>query len=82
LLRTWAQLGRELVAARRQPVPDWGAACKLVAAARKKLALDAKALERLLAESRKRLHPLEDPFDLDLGMHRWLDGEREEAYSD
>ena len=35
-----------------------------------------------LSESRKRLAPLEEPFDIDLGLHRWLEDEREEAYSD
>ena len=39
-------------------------------------------LHNLLSESRKRLAPLEDPFDVDLGLHRWLKDEREEAYSD
>jgi hypothetical protein len=28
------------------------------------------------------LHPLEEPLAVDLGLHRWLKAEREEAYSD
>jgi hypothetical protein len=28
------------------------------------------------------LTPLEDPLEMDLGLHRWLQEEREEAYSD
>lgn len=39
-------------------------------------------LESLLAASRKKLHPLGEPLELDLGVHRWLKGDREEAYSD
>jgi hypothetical protein len=39
-------------------------------------------LQFLLAESRKKLDPLGEPLELDLGVHRWLKGDREEAYSD
>jgi hypothetical protein len=46
------------------------------------LAEDAKLLKQLLIESRTKLAPLEDPFDIDLGLHRWLSADREEAYSD
>lgn len=55
---------------------------RLIQSARPKLAADARRLQELLAESRKRLAPLNEPFDLDLGVHRWLRGQREEAYSD
>lgn len=54
----------------------------MIDAAREKLTGDRGRLQNLLDESRKRLAPLEDPFDVDLGLHRWLDGQREEAYSD
>jgi hypothetical protein len=63
-------------------VADWNAIERLVAAVRPKLAEEARRLQVLLTESRESLAPLEDPFDIDLGLHRWLDGEREEAYSD
>lgn len=39
-------------------------------------------LNDLLRESNRRLNPLEDPLKIDFGLHRWLTGEREEAYSD
>ena len=39
-------------------------------------------LESLLIESRERLSPLGEPLELDLGVHRRLKSEREEAYSD
>jgi hypothetical protein len=51
-------------------------------AAQPKLDQDAQELKDLLDGSRKLLQPLEEPLDLDLGLHRWLSAEREEAYSD
>jgi hypothetical protein len=39
-------------------------------------------LESLLRNSQERLAPLGEPLLLDLGAHRWLKSEREEAYSD
>lgn len=41
-----------------------------------------KVLESLLWSSQQRLAPLGEPLLLDLGAHRWLKSEREEAYSD
>jgi hypothetical protein len=61
---------------------NWQAALQLTKAARESLAGEGRRLRLLLEESRSRLHPLEDPFDIDLGVHRWLAGEREETYSD
>jgi hypothetical protein len=63
-------------------VADWNAVERLIAAVGPNLAAEAKRLQQLMRESRRRLAPLEDPFDLDLGLHRWLAGDREEAYSD
>lgn len=63
-------------------VPSWDATKPLVEAVRYKLVGEARRLSEVLEQSRRRLHPLTDPFDLDLGLHRRLSGEREEAYSD
>src|SRR5438876_3763644 len=82
LLRTWASLGARMPRFRRWPVLTWNPLLRMIEATREKLKGDAKRLRTLLQESRERLHPLEDPFDLDLGVHRWLAAEREEAYSD
>ena len=82
LLRTWAALGAELMASRSAPVTDWTAAKRMIEAVRPKMEEDAKRLRGLLEQSRKKLEPLGEPFELDLGLHRWLDAEREEAYSD
>src|SRR6516164_4009368 len=82
LLRAWASLGAGWDFAPSHRTAEWKAAARMMEAARPKLAEDAKKLKRLLKVSRKRLFPLGDPFDLDLGLHRWLNAEREEAYSD
>jgi hypothetical protein len=82
LLRAWASIGADLRASRFRPAVDWNGARRMMDAVRPKLDADAERLEKLLRESRRRFAPLEDPFDVDLGLHRWLDAEREEAYSD
>ena len=82
LLRTWASLGAALTASRSLVPVDWSAAERMIVAVRPKMQADADRLRGLLKRSRERLKPLGEPFDLDLGLHRWLDGEREEAYSD
>jgi hypothetical protein len=44
--------------------------------------VDAERLRVLLDRSSKKLEPLSDPLLVDLGLHRWLRVEREEAYAD
>jgi hypothetical protein len=82
LLRTWASIGADLAVSPSYREADWNALARVIDAAAPKLAEEAKQLKQLLIKSRKSLVPLKDPFDLDLGLHRWLDAEREEAYSD
>jgi hypothetical protein len=82
LLRIWASIEAELAGSRSSHGTDWSAATRMIDAAHPVLAQAAKRLRELMIESRNSLRPLEDPFDLDLGLHRWLDAEREEAYSD
>ena len=82
LLRIWATIGASLRTSRTLPVAKWAAATRMIAAVRPKMEADAKRLQVLLEQSREKLLPLGEPFDLDLGLHRWLDAEREEAYSD
>ncbi len=75
-------MGAELLTSRSRDVPSWAPLRRMIDVAREKLAGDRDALQNLLNESRKKLDPLEDPFDVNLGLHRWLEDEREEAYSD
>jgi hypothetical protein len=75
-------MGAQLTASQSTAPTDWNAVHRMIAAARRKLAGDGMRLQRLMIESRKRFDPLEEPFDVDLGLHRWLQWDREEAYSD
>jgi hypothetical protein len=82
LLRAWAGIGVGLAAVQSGRKASWDAMQRLIDAARPKLVAEAKRLQELMTASRELLAPLEDPFDLDMGLHRWLAVEREEAYSD
>jgi len=81
-LRGYGSIGRAQALARSRRTASWNAGQQLIDAARPILASEAKRLQELLTKSRNHLAPLEDPFDLDLGLHRWLAAEREESYSD
>jgi hypothetical protein len=41
-----------------------------------------RSYEIALDKSNSRLAPLSDPLEMDLGIHRWLCGQREERYTD
>jgi hypothetical protein len=80
-LGKWAELGRlHRSTLRRQPV-TWEGVSRLIKVAKLKLEVDGRELKDLLDESQVRLAPFEDPFHLDMGIHRWLAEDREEAYS-
>jgi hypothetical protein len=53
-----------------------------IGAAKPKLAESESQMQRLLDRSDALLAPLRDPLRTGFGLHRWLKGEREEAYSD
>jgi hypothetical protein len=61
---------------------EWAAVSKVMDSARRQLVADEEKLKQLLAESTRKLDGLADPFETDLGVHRWLNTAREEAYSD
>jgi hypothetical protein len=82
LLRTWAELGRAMRCARGKANASWAPVSRLISVARDKLTDDSKYLRELLAKSRSDFDPLDDPFNVDMGVHRWLAENREEAYSD
>ncbi len=60
----------------------WAPVRNIIEQARQLVWEDGHRLQQILRDSNKRLAPLEDPFGVDLGMHRWLRGQREERYSD
>lgn len=60
---------------------DWSAVDSFVTAAEPRLRENSKALLQLLERSQDQLR-FTDPLLCDLGLHRWLGKDREEAYSD
>jgi hypothetical protein len=82
ILRKWAALGRRLAPARPVPRTDWAPARRIADAARAWFAAQAARVAALLQRSNGLLAPLGDPLLTDFGGHRWLSGDREEAYSD
>ena len=78
----WASLGRQLRSANQKAVPSWLSVQKLIDATQPILQENRNEARRLLEASNHIFAPLKDPFETSLGLHRWLSGEREEAYSD
>lgn len=81
LLRVWTKWGGWFRQIRRRRL-DWEPISRLIKGAREVLILEARWLKNLLDESKQQLDPLDDPLLVDLGLHRWLESDREEAYSD
>jgi hypothetical protein len=81
-LRRWTEFWQIYGALRKEPQPTWIHGDKVIEAARRFWTAQGGKLQELWAESNVRLAPLEDPLFVDLGLHRWLSNEREEAYSD
>jgi hypothetical protein len=79
LIARWAALPVNRVGSR--PV-SWAGALAMVEATDRDADIMSIQLDELLAQSRERLGGVDDPFAVDLGMHRWLKRSREETYSD
>lgn len=62
--------------------PNWASVLPLTESAANAELANAERLRVLFEDSARRLTPLEDPLRVDLGLHRWLAGQREEVYSD
>ncbi len=75
-LRRWAALRP------RHKKIHWAPAKKLIEAAQATFREEAVNLRECIERSNDALHPLKDPLHVDFGLHRWLQGSREEAYSD
>ncbi len=80
VLRQWASLASS--GAQQLKGADWEAMQALIGAAKPKLAGKESQMQQLLDRSDTRLAPVLDPLRTDFALHRWLKGEREEAYSD
>lgn len=61
---------------------SWEPVQRLTAAAHKHSERLRAALQEAIRESDERFRPMCDPLSVDLGTHRWLRNDREEAYSD
>ena len=67
---------------KQQPAPSWLPVKQMISATKPILQENRDEVRRLLEASNKLFAPLKDPFETPLGLHRWLNAEREEAYSD
>jgi hypothetical protein len=81
ILKRWGRLGKDITQ-RRQPSVDWLAVKRMVSATKPLLDANREDAQRLLEQSNRYLNPVRDPFEMDFGLHRWLQKDREEAYSD
>jgi len=66
----------------RSQSPSWGSVEVLVNAALEDANRQDLQLRELLKLSNEKFAPFSDPLLSDLGLHRWLSADREEAYSD
>lgn len=66
----------------QEQMMGWEPVQRIIGAVRQQLEQEGERLDELLDKSDKRLCPLGDPLRVDFGAHRWLRGDREEAYSD
>ena len=79
ILRRWASVSQS----GRRSTPEVFAALKhLIDIAGRRVTLDHSRLSSVLDRCQRALNPLSEPFVDDYGTHRWLRGDREEAYSD
>jgi hypothetical protein len=81
ILKRWGSIGKDITQG-RQPSVDWLAVKRMVCATKPLLDANREDAKRLLEQSNFYLDPFTDPIEMDFGLHRWLEGDREEAYSD
>jgi hypothetical protein len=84
---SWASVRRLLAVAPRLPKvirshSSWATVRPLIDLAHDIALPENDALRLVLIQSSAALQPLHDPLLTDFGLHRWLGGQREEAYSD
>ena len=79
VMKAWGKIGQYIEKSQRNI--DWTPVGKIIKASKIFFKEEKVALKNVLKRSNNRLGGLE-PFSVDLGGHRWLKEEREEAYSD
>lgn len=82
VMRRWSGLGSTLPKYERLSCTTWDRAHCMTQAFWHWSGTERVRFKSLLEESNRRLSPLGEPLLLDFGAHRWLQGDREEAYSD
>jgi len=78
LISHWAELHH----AGQDQVRSWIPAESILQAARFQAQAEKARLGKLLKRSQRRFRPLDDPLVAQVGLNRWLQKSREEAYSD
>lgn len=79
-MKAWGRIGLDIQNS-FTPQASWAPVASIVDAAEGFFKEERKDLENILKRSNGQLRKLE-PLSIDLGVHRWLKAEREEAYSD
>lgn len=79
ILENWGIHGKPLVP---RPKRSFQPISLLISAASDFLSYKLMELQSVLTRSNAIFSPLSDPLAMDLGVHRWLQGQREERYSD
>jgi hypothetical protein len=79
IMKAWVKLGKDIQ--KSQHHMNWTPVKKIIKASGKFFAEERAALQDVLRRSNKQLGGC-DPLTINLGAHRWLREEREEAYSD
>ena len=80
LLFLWARLGHRV--GELAPHVSWKPCERLTESALRYAEAKLEDVRHLLRKSNSILSPLTDPLSVELGLNRWLAGDREEAYSD
>ncbi len=82
VLRRWAVIGKKLRVHHTPKPVSWNICHGLLHAADQYTSVELEKLDLLVKKTENQLKPLQEPLKLNLGVHRWLSKEREEAYSD
>lgn len=80
LIKRWAALNRP--AEEVQFKGSWSAVERLISPAVRCAEERIRELKTLVERSGRMLHPIGEPLKMSFPLHRWLAGDREEAYSD
>lgn len=81
-MRKWIDLGKKLPVDNLDSSMEWKSIQLFWHEGFKMIGCERRRMKQLLKSSSFKFRPLHDPLEIELGTHRWLAREREEAYSD